>query len=186
MNRLLYIGGGREAEETLGKARDLGLSVVYVQRKKEFKEALLAYVDQVVLIDYGDPTVLLPIARALHQVFPFSRALSLSEDALVPAAQVRAAVGLPGNSVETVRLLKDKALMRERLNALGISPVAASVGSRPDDVCAFVAQHGLPVIVKPVDASGSLGILRIDCTDQIPEVCREVSASVVREPDPGE
>jgi len=123
MKRILYIGGGREAQETLAKARDLGLEVVYIQRKRQFTDALLPYVDQVVLIDYDDIDVLIPLARTLHNLFPFVRAISLSEDALVPTAHVRDALGLPGNSLHTVRLLKDKWRMRQHLNARGFSPV---------------------------------------------------------------
>jgi biotin carboxylase len=172
--RILYIGGGREALETLQKARSLGLEVVYVQRKPQFKDVLLPYVDHVVLTDYQDVDVLVPLARTLQTLFPFTAAVSLSEDALVPTAHVRDALGLPGNSLETVLLLKDKSLMRQRLNALGFSPVAARVGHTLADMAAFVRDHGLPIVVKPTDASGSLGIFRIDDTAQLEQVWQQV------------
>lgn len=174
--RILYIGGGREALETLEKARAFGLEVIYVQRKQQFKEALLPYVDQVVLTDFQNADLLIPLARALQSVFPFDVALSMSEPALIPAAQVCEALGLPGNSVETVRLLKDKFLMRQRLNQLGLSPVAARLGQTQDDLAAFGREHGLPMIVKPIDASGSQGVFRIDSPAQHEQVWRHLQA----------
>jgi biotin carboxylase len=176
MKRILYIGGGREAQESLVKARDLGLEVVYIQRKRQFKDALLPYVDHVVLIDYGAIDVLIPVARTLHSLFPFVRAISLSEDALVPTAHVRDALGLPGNSLYTVRLLKDKWRMRQHLNARGFSPVAAAMAQSPADVTAFVREHGVPIILKPNDASGSLGIFRVDDVAQIDAVWPRIEA----------
>ncbi len=176
MSRILYIGGGREALETLAKARELGLEVVYVQRKRQFNHALLPYVEQVVLVDYADVDVLIPLARTLHSLFPFVRAISLSEDALVPTAHVRDALGLPGNSLHTVRLLKDKWRMRQHLNAAGFSPVAAGMAHSPAEVAAFAREHGLPIILKPNDASGSLGIFRIDDVADVEAVWPRIEA----------
>src|SRR3954451_2540780 len=172
--RIMYIGGGREAVETLEKVKSLGLEVVYIQRKGQFKDALLRYVDHVALIDYQDLDVLIPLAKTLQGIFPLTGAISMSEPALVPTAHVCAALGLPGNSVETVRLLKDKSLMRQRLNALGISPVAARVGRALADMSDFARERGLPIIVKPTDAGGSLGIFKIDDPAQLAEAWERV------------
>lgn len=172
--RILYIGGGREAQETLEKANALGLEIIYIQQKDKFREALLQYVHQVVLIDYHDSDILIPLARTLMALFPFAGALSLSEDALVPTAQVSEALGLPGNSLQTVLLLKDKARMRQRLNEIGFSPVTARIGSALADMQSFVQEVGLPVIIKPVDASGSLGVFRVEQSDQLAAVWQEV------------
>src|SRR4029453_1141841 len=108
MKRILYIGGGREAEETLGRARELGLEIIHIQHQQLFNPAVLPYVDHVILVDYEDLDILIPLAKTLYSVLPFARVMSLSEDALLPVAHVRDALGLPGNSLATVTLLKDK------------------------------------------------------------------------------
>lgn len=160
--RILYIGGGREALETLQKAHELGLQIVYVQRVDRFRESLAPYIEQAVLTDYRDVDRLIPLARHLREVFGFSAVNSLSEDALIPVAHVREALGLPGNSLATVRRLKDKGAMRAHLRDVGFSVVAARLGASRDDIAAFGDEVGYPLIVKPADSSGSQGVLQVD------------------------
>lgn len=175
-NCVLYIGGGREIVETLEKAKSWGLEIIYIQHKEKFRDRLLPYVDHVVLIDYQNIDVLIPICKALQSLFPFASAISMSEDALIPTAYVCDALGLPGNSIETVKTLKDKSLMRQRLNQLGFSPVAAQVGHTLSDLLTFVQNNALPIVVKPTDASGSLGVFRVDDTAQLNQVWQQIQA----------
>jgi len=143
------------------KARELGLDVVYIQQPDEYDRSHWPYVNQALLVDYADTARLLPLVRSLHQAYPFHAVLSLFELGLLPAAEIDEMLGLGGNSVETVGMLLDKWRMRQHLNALGISPVAAAVGRTEQDMREFVRSHGLPVIVKPVYEAGSIGIFAI-------------------------
>jgi biotin carboxylase len=118
-------------------------------------------VDKALLLDYGDIDQLLPLAKTLHEMYPFQAAVSLFELGLLPAARINEALGLGGESVATVELLLDKARMRERLAARGVSPVASAVGRSTQDVQGFVKTHGFPIIVKPIRESGSLAVFRI-------------------------
>jgi biotin carboxylase len=87
--------------------------------------------------------------------------VTLSELGLLPTARVNEALGLGGESVDTVELLLDKWRMRQLLTAKSISPVASSVGRSTQDVREFVEANGLPIIVKPVRESGSLAVFCI-------------------------
>lgn len=156
--RALVVGG---RIEQLRKARELGLDVVHAQFPDEYDRGHWPYVDQALLLDYGDVDRLLPLVRALHEAYPFQAAVSLFELGLLPAARINGALGLGGESVATVELLLDKWRMRQRLADRGISPVAAAVGRTARDVREFVRAHGLPIIVKPVRESGSLGVFRV-------------------------
>lgn len=156
--RVLVVGG-RLAH--VRKARDLGLDVVLVQFPDAYDRELWPYVAQALLLDYGDTDRLLPLVRALHAAYPIRAAVSLFELGLLPAARINEALGLGGESVETVELLLDKGRMRRRLAARGVSPVASAIGRSAGDVREFVAAHGLPVIVKPVRESGSLGVFHV-------------------------
>jgi biotin carboxylase len=158
--RLLLIGAGREGLELLEDARALGLRVININSKANFKPAFLPLVEHAVIIDYLDLDALIPVACVLAQVYPFENVISLTEDALVPAAHVAAALGLPASSVDTVCMLKDKARMRARLARAGISPVQARVGANAADIAAFVAAHG-KAIVKPVDGAGSMAVFTV-------------------------
>ncbi|WP_406046749.1 ATP-grasp domain-containing protein [Kribbella sp. NBC_00889] len=156
--RVLVVGGKLKH---VRKARELGLDVVHVQFPGEYDRGHWPYVDQALLLDYGDIDRLLPLVRALHAAYPFQAAVSLSELGLLPTARINEALGLRGESVETVELLLDKWRMRRHLAARDISPVASAVGRSGQDIREFVKAHGLPIIVKPVRESGSLGVFRV-------------------------
>jgi biotin carboxylase len=156
--RVLVIGGKLKH---VRKARELGLDVVHAQFPDEYDRGHWPYVDQALLLDYGDIDRLLPLVRALHEAYPLQAAVSLFELGLLPTARINEALGLGGESVATVELLLDKWRMRRHLAARGISPVASAVGRSAQDVREFVQAHGLPIIVKPIRESGSLGVFCI-------------------------
>ena len=156
--RVLVVGG---KVTHVRKARELGLDVVHAQFPDEYDRGHWPYVDQALLLDYGDIDRLLPLAQALHEAYPFQAAVSLFELGLLPTARINEALGLGGESVATVELLLDKWRMRQHLAARGISPVASAVGHSAQDVREFVQAHGLPIIVKPIRESGSLGVFCI-------------------------
>lgn len=173
--RIMLVGGGRETVENLEKARALGLEVIFVQKPSLYKEALAPLVDHAVLVDYADPELLVPIARGLHRALPFATAISLSEDGLVAAANVREALRLPGNALETVVRLKDKAKMRVHLARCGVSPVAATVATSADTVVAFMRENPGPVALKPTDGSGSFAVFRVDVIDEVAAACASLA-----------
>jgi biotin carboxylase len=156
--RVLVIGG---KPQHVRKARELGLDVVQAQYPDAYDRDSWPYVDQALLLDYGDIDRFLPLAQALHEAYPFQAAVSLFELGLLPAARINEALGLGGESVATVELLLDKWRMRRHLAARGFSPVAFAVGRSTQDVREFVEAQGLPIIVKPIRESGSLGVFRI-------------------------
>ena len=153
--RVLLIGGH---PQQVRKARELGLDVVLAQFPDEFDRAYWPYVDQALLLDYGDLDRVLPLVRAVHEASPLQAVVSLFELGLLPAARINEALGLAADSVATVEMLLDKWRMRRRLAEIGVSPVASAVGRSAQDLREFAETHGLPVIVKPVRESGSLGI----------------------------
>ncbi|MHA4812834.1 ATP-grasp domain-containing protein [Streptomyces aculeolatus] len=165
--RVLVVGG---TLAQVRKARELGLDVVHVQYPDAYDRGHWPYVDQALLLDYGDAGRLLPLVRALHAAYPLRAAVSLFELGLLPAARINEALGLGGESVETVELLLDKGRMRGRLAARGVSPVAAAVGRTAADVREFAAAHGLPMIVKPVRESGSLGVFHVRDREDVESV----------------
>ncbi|MCM2576294.1 ATP-grasp domain-containing protein [Streptomyces meridianus] len=156
--RVLVVGGSLTH---VRKARELGLDVVHVQYPDAYDRGHAPHVDQALPLDYGDVDRLLPLARALHEAYPFQAAVSLFELGLLPAARINEALGLGGESVATVELLLDKWRMRRHLTAKGISPVASAVGRSAQDVREFADANGLPIVVKPVRESGSLGVFRV-------------------------
>jgi carbamoylphosphate synthase large subunit len=81
---------------------------------------------------------------------------------ILPAAHVREACGIPGTTVRTAFLCRDKPAMKEALRAAGI-PTARSTGADdPDAARRFAREVGYPLIVKPRAAAGASGTVRVD------------------------
>ncbi|MGH7731284.1 MAG: ATP-grasp domain-containing protein [Candidatus Eiseniibacteriota bacterium] len=81
---------------------------------------------------------------------------------IMSTARVREACGIPGTSVRTAWLCRDKPSMKETLRAGGV-PCARSTGAAtPDEARAFAAEAGYPLILKPRDAAGASGTHRVD------------------------
>ncbi|MGH3876683.1 MAG: ATP-grasp domain-containing protein [Actinophytocola sp.] len=157
--RILVVGG---QPKQVRKAHELGLDVVYAQFPNKYGSEHWPYVEQALLLDYADVDRLVPLARALHEAYPFRTAVTLSEFGLLSTARVNEALDLDGESVEVAELLMDKWRMRQHLAAKGVSPVASAVGRTTQDVRDFVEEHGLPIIVKPTRESGSLAVYLVD------------------------
>lgn len=84
------------------------------------------------------------------------------ESHTLPAAQVRESCGIPGTSVHTTWLCRDKPSMKEALRQAGV-PTAASTGAdNADQVWAFADAVGYPLILKPRSGAGALDTTRVD------------------------
>ena len=81
---------------------------------------------------------------------------------ILPAAKVREACSIPGTSQRTAFLCRDKPAMKEALRAAGV-PCAQSRGvSSPQELRAFAAEVGYPLVLKPRSAAGASGTVRVD------------------------
>ena len=81
---------------------------------------------------------------------------------ILPVAKVREACKIPGTSVKTAWLCRDKPAMKDVLRAAGV-PTARSTGA--DDAATvrrFAKEVGYPLIVKPRSAAGASGTVRVD------------------------
>lgn len=77
------------------------------------------------------------------------------------AAHVREACGIPGTSVRTAFLCRDKPAMKQALREAGI-PCARSASARSaDEIRRFAAENGYPLIVKPAAGAGASGTIRV-------------------------
>ncbi len=86
------------------------------------------------------------------------------------AARVREYCGIPGTSVHTAYLCRDKPAMKQALRDAGV-PCARSTGaSSAEEVRTFVAEVGYPVIIKPPDGAGASGTYRADSDGELEAV----------------
>ncbi len=95
--------------------------------------------------------------RWIQEKVRVDRLEAVVEAHVMAAAKVREACGIPGTSVHTTFLCRDKPAMKEALRQAGV-PCAQSTGSKDaDEIRLFVEKIGYPVIVKPRDAAGASG-----------------------------
>lgn len=93
---------------------------------------------------------------------------------IMPIAKVREAAGIPGTSVRTAFLCRDKPAMKEVLRKGGV-PCAESTGaSTTAEAAAFAERVGFPVIVKPRDGAGASGATRCDSMAELEAACRSL------------
>ena len=93
---------------------------------------------------------------------------------ILPAAEVRAACSIPGTTVRTAFLCRDKPAMKEALRAAGV-PCARSAGaSSREEVLAFAEQVGLPIVLKPPSSAGAAGTYCARDQDDLERAVREI------------
>jgi formate-dependent phosphoribosylglycinamide formyltransferase (GAR transformylase) len=77
-------------------------------------------------------------------------------------AQVRENCTIPGTSVRTAWLCRDKPSMKEALRAAGVPTAASTAAESAADVLAFADAVGYPLILKPRSGAGALDTTRVD------------------------
>jgi hypothetical protein len=83
------------------------------------------------------------------------------------AAQVRENCSVPGTSVRTAWLCRDKPSMKEVLRAAGVPTAASTAAHTAGEVRDFAATVGYPLILKPRAAAGASGTVRVDGNDEL-------------------
>src|SRR6266498_5934580 len=78
------------------------------------------------------------------------------------AAQVREACTIPGTSVRTAWLCRDKPSMKAALREAGVPTAASAAADSAAEVRGFAEQAGYPLILKPRSGAGAAGTMRAD------------------------
>ncbi len=109
-----------------------------------------------------NPAEVEPVVRSLQKKVTVHRLEAVVEAHVMCAAKVREACGIPGTSVQTTFLCRDKPSMKDALRKAGV-PCAQSIGSGDvAEIKDFAKRVGYPVIVKPRDAAGAAATYRCD------------------------
>jgi formate-dependent phosphoribosylglycinamide formyltransferase (GAR transformylase) len=89
------------------------------------------------------------------------------ESHIMSTAQVREACHIPGTSVHTAWLCRDKPSMKEALRSAGVPTAASTAADHPDQVWDFVRAVGYPLILKPRAGAGAAGTIRVDSDSDV-------------------
>ena len=158
MKKILLLGGSAQQVIAIETAKKLGYYTVLCDYLPDNPGQYVS--DKFYLVSTTDKDAVLEVAKKEN----VNGVLAYASDPAAPtAAYVAEKMGLPGNPYESVEILCNKDKFREFLSQNGFcTPVAKSysdINEAQNDI-----QNGifkLPVIVKPVDSSGSKGVSKI-------------------------
>jgi biotin carboxylase len=171
-SRMMMIGGWTEVFE---KAKALGFHITLLQKKSSITARDFELVDQVITSDMDAPHVP-ALIRALHEIQPFDLVLSFQERGIYNAALAGEALKLFANPLKPVELTCDKGKMRQHLQAHGIPSIPYRVVASVPDVVEFGECHGWPIILKPVNGTGSRQIHKLERPEQVEAAFAAITA----------
>ncbi len=105
------------------------------------------------------------------------RILGILEPLQVPLAMVRRRFDVPGPDVDTAERFRDKARMKDVLRANGLLCARHKLIATWADAEAFVAEVGLPVVLKPPAGMACKATWRIRSTEELRQALAAVHAS---------
>jgi biotin carboxylase len=147
------------APDFVRAAMRLGVEVVV--GSDEMPVLLDGATERAVVVPLDDPEVAADLIVALDDRRGVDAVVAVDDRGVMAAAAAGARLGFPHNPIEAVAATRDKAAMRRALAAAEVPQPAFAVvehdGDLPDP-----AGLPLPWVLKPVDKSGSQGVIRAD------------------------
>lgn len=154
--KMLFLGGIMQQIPAIVQAQKLGYHVItcdYLPGNPGHR-----YSDEYHNVSTTDLEGVLLLAQRLK----IDGIVAYASDPAAPtAAYVAEKMGLPGNPYDSVKLLTEKDLFRDFLQKHGFnSPVACGYTTN-EAALADIGRFKFPVMVKPVDSSGSKGVVKV-------------------------
>ena len=166
MRKILLLGGSAQQVIAIETARRLGYFSVLCDFLPDNPGQYVA--DKFYLVSTTDKDAVLKVAteEKVDGVLAYA-----SDPAAPTAAYVAEKLGLPGSPYESVEILCNKDKFRSFLSNNGFcTPMAKGYTSVADALADIrTGFFKLPVIVKPVDSSGSKGVGRVNCVEEADE-----------------
>jgi carbamoylphosphate synthase large subunit len=119
-----------------------------------------------------EPSLLEAVRRVQKRVW-VDRLEATVEAHIMPTAKVREACGIPGTSVRTAWLCRDKPTMKEVLRAAGVPCAQSSSIESPQEAREFAARVGYPLIFKPRAGAGAAGTTKVSSDVELEHAIRE-------------
>lgn len=156
MKKIMMLGGNAFQLSATKRAKELGyyvISVDYLPDNPAHK-----FADEYHNVSTTDKDAVLALAKELK----IDGILSFASDVSAPtAAYVAEALGLPTNPYEAVMILTHKDLFRDFMTKNNLQSAHAKAFKSLDDGRDFFNSLDLPLIIKPVDSSGSKGVVKV-------------------------
>lgn len=124
-----------------------------------------------------DPETLAPILKA-HEDRPFSGVIATDDSAVTLAACAASTLKLPHNSPEAVQLTHRKDLARTCLSQRGVAVPEHRRIDLFNDITQQANNLFYPCVLKPLNLSGSRGVIRANNPQQCIEACGRIKTII--------
>lgn len=152
MKKILLLGGSAQQVIAIETAKRLGLYTILCDYLSDNPGQYHA--DKFYQVSTTDKDAVLDVARKEK----IDGILAYASDPAAPtAAYVAEKMGLPTNPYSAVEILCNKDLFREFLSSHGFSSPKADGFASKSEALAEIGKFTPPIIIKPVDSSGSKG-----------------------------
>ena len=163
MKKIMLLGGSAQQVIAIEKAKEMGYTTILCDYLPDNPGQFVA--DKFFQVSTTDKEAVLEVAK-LEKI---DGIVAYASDPAAPtAAYVAEKMELPGNPYKSVEILCNKDLFRDFLKQNGFCTPEAKGYNDIDDALKdiFNNKYKLPVIVKPVDSSGSKGVGRVDSYEE--------------------
>ncbi|MCK9181384.1 MAG: ATP-grasp domain-containing protein [Fibrobacteraceae bacterium] len=162
MKKLLILGAMEMHVPLIKRAKELGIYTItcdYIPENPGHKIADEAHFDSTT-----DPAAVLRLAKAsaIDGIMTYN-----SDPAAKTVAYVAEKLGLPGNSYESVKTMSEKDLFRDFLKKKGLNVPEFGKFNTKEEAKRNISKFHFPIIIKPVDASGSKGCTVLKNTEDL-------------------
>lgn len=164
MKKLLMLGGSQTQVPAIKAAKKMGLYVIITDYLEDNPGQHFAHES------YNVSTIDKEGVLALAKTLEVDGIVCYESEAAAPtAAYVAEKLGLPTNPYKSVEILTNKDLFKEFLKENNFNVPRAKGYHSPEDAIADFDNFKMPVLIKPVDSSGSRGVSKIDSIDLLKE-----------------
>lgn len=168
MKKILMLGGSMQQVPAIKRAKEMGFYVItcdYLPNNPGHK-----FADEYHNVSTTDLEGVLALAEKLEidGIVPYA-----SDPAAPTAAFVAEKMGLPGNPYESVKLLTEKDLFRDFLAEHGFCTPKAKGYTDYETALSEIDGFKFPIMVKPVDSSGSKGVVKVYSKDELKAAVEE-------------
>lgn len=166
MKKILLLGGSAQQVIAIKKAKELGYFTIVCDYLEDNPGQY--YADKFYLESTTDKEAILEIAKIEN----IDGILAYASDPAAPtAAYVSEKLNLPGNPYKSVEILCNKDKYRSFLKDNGFNTPKSRGYSNVEDALSDIMNNmfTMPIMVKPVDSSGSKGVSLLDENTEIRE-----------------
>lgn len=175
--RVMVLGALEDEIPLVNAFKLRGYEVIVVGKGAEYPCSKVA--DRFYDVDIRNGDALLDIARNEKVVAVASNVVSIAVDMTAWLAEQ---LELPGIGYDIAHGFTNKALMRERAKAGGVSVPPFTWARTREAAVAFARETGFPLVMKPIDGNSSKGVARVDSVEEIEEKFEQSASFSLNDP----